>query len=85
MKKVTKYETSDGSIFDTEEQAVYYESFKDIQKWYLQNEICHYGTEIGWTNFIEWFIENKTKMKELVEAVDHLEERYSKLKSVDLE
>ena len=55
MKAVTKYETSDGKLFDTEAEATRHEELLDEAQWYRDNAL--YGSDgdrVFWEDLREW-------------------------------
>jgi hypothetical protein len=61
MKKVEKYETEDGRVFDTAREASQYESLLALESWYEDNKLygSSDGCRIDWENFRDWFLEHQ--------------------------
>ena len=72
MKKVTKFESDDGTLFDTEQEALAHDKLEALREWYEENKIYGYyqGCRIDWSEFLEWLIYNKEKMRDILSAVD---------------
>lgn len=68
MKKVTKFESNDGTIFDTEKAALEHDKLTTLAEWYEENKIygMYEGCRIEWSDFIEWCGDNKGKLKEIL-------------------
>lgn len=71
MKKVTKYEANDGTICDTEDQALARDDLIDLEQWYEDNKL--YGGPVGcridWDDLLEWLQENKAKVIKILAAL----------------
>ena len=61
MKKVTKYESNDGSLFATEEEAQLKDKIDSFKEWYDENKLygSSEGCKIEWEDFVEWLMEHK--------------------------
>jgi hypothetical protein len=70
MKKVTKFEANDGTVFDTEESALAHEKLDDLGEWYEYNKLYGRaeGCRIDWDGFLEWCQHHKEKLKEILAA-----------------
>ncbi len=68
MKKVTKYEANDGTVFDTEKAALAHDKLDELGEWYEENKLygMSEGCRIEWDDFIEWCSDNKGKLKEII-------------------
>ncbi len=68
MKKVTKYEASDGTVFDTETEAINHEKLIELEEWYETNGLLGIrGEDTDWGEFLEWCCTHKKKVKEVLE------------------
>ena len=69
IKKVIKYETPDGLLFDTEDEAILHTQYANAQKLYEDVAMCvetDEGTyEVDFTTYLSWVDENT----ELAEAI----------------
>ena len=72
MKKVTKFESDDGTLFDTEQEALAHDKLEALQEWYAGNKIYGggYSCSIDWYDFLDWFTDNKAKVGEILSAID---------------
>lgn len=70
MKKVTKYEAKDGTIFDTEAVALAHDKLDALGEWYEDNKLygMSEGSRIDWDDFLEWVQQHKDKLKEIIAA-----------------
>lgn len=70
MKKLTKYEANDGTIFDTEAAALAHDNLDVLGEWYEDNKLygMSAGSRIDWEDFIEWVQQHKDKLKEIIAA-----------------
>ena len=68
MKKVTKYESNDGSLFATEEEAQLKDKIDSFKDWYNENRLygSSEGCKIDWEDFVEWLIEHKDTIMTLL-------------------
>ena len=66
MKKVTKFEADDGSVFDTDAQALAHDELCLLEQWYEDNKLyCGpAGCRIDWDDLLEWFKDNKSWQKQ---------------------
>ena len=60
IKQVSSFQTSDGQLFEQEQQAVAHQARLDFQEWYMRNEIygCYEGCKIEFEQFEYWITEN---------------------------
>ena len=70
MKKVTKFEANDGTIFDTEKAALAHDRLNDLGEWYDDHKLygMYEGCRIEWEDFLEWCQQHKEKIKEIIAA-----------------
>lgn len=70
MKKVTKFEADDGSVFDNEKEAAAHDKLLRLSEWYEGHKLygCQDGCRIEWDDFLDWCSENKAKLKEIISS-----------------
>ena len=59
MKEVVKFESIDGKIFDTSEQAEYWDRFVIFKKWYESGNVLHGITA---TSASQWLDEHRAEV-----------------------
>lgn len=71
MRKVLKYEADDGTICDTEEQALARDELLKLEKWYEDNKLYGgiLGCRIEWEGLVEWLQYNKAEVIKILAAL----------------
>lgn len=69
IKTVTAYETADGQVFDTLEQAQEWQASLEFVDWYRHgNELYDSGDVMPDTTVLEWLLDNRTAVLALLNA-----------------
>lgn len=68
MRLVTKYETSDRKVFDTEKEAERHEHGIALCEWYNSNILYGNvaGSRVDYLDFIDWLDNNVHEVEELI-------------------
>lgn len=71
MRKVLKYEADDGTLCDTEKQALNRDEFLKLEKWYEDNKLYgnYLGCRIEWEDLLEWLRENKAEVAKILTTI----------------
>ncbi len=69
MKQVVKFEADDGTVYDTEAEAVAHDNRLSLSVWYEDNKLYGQweGSQISWHDFLDWCTTHKDKLKFLVD------------------
>jgi len=70
MEKVTSYKTTDGYLFETEDEATKHQADLDFTEWYLKNPVPgnFVGTSVDVVVFKEYLTNNADKLRYLIEG-----------------
>jgi len=71
MKKVIKYEATDGTIFDYEHKAKAHEELILMAEWYENNKLYGNiaGCRIEWEDLFEWLQDNKSTIIKILNNI----------------
>ena len=69
MKRIAKYETNDGHLFDTREEAV---KHIDAQIGAITSRISHALVTKKWSEIGDWVLDNLKTFKELIDLNNEL-------------
>ena len=71
MKRIAKYQTNDGHLFDTREEAV---KHIDAQIGAITSRISHALVTKKWSEIGDWVLDNLKTFKELINLNDELKD-----------
>lgn len=71
MKRITKYETNDGHLFDTREEAM---EHIDASIGTLTSRISHALLSKRWSEIGDWVLDNLKTFKELIDLNNELKD-----------
>lgn len=71
MKRIAKYQTNDGHLFDTREEAV---KHIDAQIGAITSRISHALVTKKWSEIGDWVLDNLKTFKELIDLNDELKD-----------
>lgn len=71
MKRIAKYETNDGHLFDTREEAV---KHIDAQIGAITSRISHALVTKKWSEIGDWVLDNLKTFKELIDLNNELKD-----------
>lgn len=71
MKKIAKYQTNDGQLFDTREEAV---KHIDAQIGAITSRISHALVTKKWSEIGDWVLDNLDTFKELIDLNNELKD-----------
>lgn len=71
MKRIAKYQTNDGHLFDTREEAARH---IDAQIGAITSRISHALVTKKWSEIGDWVLDNLKTFKELIELNDELKD-----------
>lgn len=68
MKKVTKYEATDGTLFDTEAEALRREHLNTLSEWYRRNPLhgSRGESRVGWGDFLDWLSNHRVQVQQIL-------------------
>jgi len=70
IKQVTKYQTGDGQVFDTEKEAEAHEAEISFAQWYKNCNKLYGNTEVVYSeDIIEWLKENREKILDFLQKI----------------
>ena len=69
MKRIAKYQTNDGHLFDTREEAV---KHIDAQIGAITSRISHALVTKKWSEIGDWILDNLNTLKELIDLNNEL-------------
>lgn len=72
MKRIAKYQTNDGHLFDTREEAV---KHIDAQIGAITSRISHALVTKKWSEIGDWVLDNLKTFKELIDLNDELKDK----------
>lgn len=69
MKKITCFETSDGKIFQTKDQALTNKAKIDFEQWYENNKLYgRYSERVDAIDVMTWLVENKSEVMSFLKS-----------------
>ena len=71
MKRIAKYQTNDGHLFDTREEAV---KHIDAQIGAITSRISHALVTKKWSEIGDWVLDNLATFKELIDLNNELKD-----------
>lgn len=68
IKKVERYETSDGEVFATKAEAESHEAKLEFEKWYEDNKLfgIYAGSYVEFDDLMDWLEENSSIIKKFL-------------------
>jgi hypothetical protein len=70
MREIQAFETDDGQIFYSRDQAILHEIRIEIRNEYLQNQMCHEVYAVPFVDLEEWLRENEDLAMRIINNIN---------------